>query len=101
MPTVKTSVCGNSGASVRKTQVLLAPKVLGLLNGNGKGRFRTRGRYSSATVRGTIWLTAERCDGTFTSVRVGALSVFDQAKKKTIILTARHSYLAKPPAKKP
>ena len=34
--------------------------------GSGKGKFRTRGRYSSATVRGTVWKTEDRCDGTLT-----------------------------------
>ena len=32
--------------------------VLGKLWGSGKGKFRTDGKYSSATVRGTIWLVA-------------------------------------------
>ena len=32
--------------------------------GSGHGRFRTRGRSSAATVRGTIWTVADRCDGT-------------------------------------
>jgi hypothetical protein len=36
------------------------------LFGNAHGRFRTRGRNSSATVRGTTWLTEDRCDGTAT-----------------------------------
>ena len=31
--------------------------MLGKLWGNGKGKFRTSGKYSAATVRGTIWLT--------------------------------------------
>ena len=29
--------------------------------GDGKGRFRTKGEYSSATVRGTKWLVEDRC----------------------------------------
>lgn len=37
----------------------------------GKGRFRTRGRYASAVVRGTRWLTADRCDGTLVQVAEG------------------------------
>jgi hypothetical protein len=32
--------------------------------GRGKGRFRTRGRNGSATVRGTTWLTEDDCAGT-------------------------------------
>jgi hypothetical protein len=34
------------------------------LFGRAHGRFRTRGRNSSATVRGTDWLTEDRCTGT-------------------------------------
>ena len=37
--------------------------------GDGRGRFRTRGRYGAATVRGTKWLTDDRCDGTFVARR--------------------------------
>jgi hypothetical protein len=36
----------------------------GRLFGSGKGRFRTRGRNSSATVRGTTWITEDTCQGT-------------------------------------
>jgi hypothetical protein len=36
------------------------------LFGQAHGAFRTRGRNSSATVRGTTWLTEDRCDGTVT-----------------------------------
>ena len=32
--------------------------------GSGKGNFRTAGRRGSATVRGTEWLTEDRCNGT-------------------------------------
>ena len=32
--------------------------MLGKLWGSGKGKFRTTGKYSAATVRGTIWLVA-------------------------------------------
>jgi len=45
--------------------------------GDGKGRFRTRGRWSAATVRGTRWLTEDRCDGTLTRVQRGEVEVED------------------------
>jgi hypothetical protein len=64
--------------------------------GRGKGAFRTEGRYSAATVRGTFWLTEERCSGTFIAVREGAVSVFDKVRRKTVRVTAGHGYLAKP-----
>jgi hypothetical protein len=36
------------------------------LFGRAHGRFRSRGRSSSATVKGTDWLTEDRCTGTVT-----------------------------------
>ena len=69
--------------------------VLGRLWGNGKGRFRTNGKYSSATVRGTIWLTTDRCDGTLTTVKRGTVSVRDRRRHKTVTVKAGHSYLAR------
>lgn len=47
--------------------------------GDGKGRFRTRGRYSAATVRGTKWLVEDQCDGTLTRVARGEVEVIDYA----------------------
>ena len=41
------------------------------------GRFRTHGRNSVATVRGTAWVTTETCAGTRTTVTQGAVSVRD------------------------
>ena len=64
--------------------------------GNGNGRFRTRGRYSSGAVRGTKWLTEDRCDGTLTVVRRGTVVVRDFSKEKGIILQAGGRYLARP-----
>ena len=51
--------------------------------GNGKGRFRTRGRYSAATVRGTKWLVEDRCDGTLTKVARGEVEVVDFSPEQT------------------
>ena len=69
--------------------------VLGKLWGNGKGKFRTNGKYSSATVRGTIWLTTDRCDGTLTTVKRGTVSVRDLRRHKTVTVKAGRSYLAR------
>ena len=69
--------------------------VLGSLWGSGKGKFRTNGKYSSATVRGTIWLTQDRCDGTLTKVKRGIVSVRDFKRRKTVSVKAGHSYLAR------
>jgi hypothetical protein len=69
--------------------------VLGKLWGSGKGKFRTNGKYSAATVRGTIWLVEDRCDGTLTKVARGVVSVRDIKRKKTVKVKAGHSYLAR------
>jgi hypothetical protein len=64
--------------------------------GNGKGNFQTKGRYAAATVRGTVWQVADRCDGTYVRVRQGIVSVQNFVTKKIVNVTAGHSYLAKP-----
>jgi CSLREA domain-containing protein len=63
--------------------------------GSGKGRFRTKGSYSSATVRGTKWLTEDRCTSTLTRVVKGKVSVRDFVKKKTVLVKRGKKYLAK------
>lgn len=64
------------------------------LRGSARGRYRTSGRYSSATVHGTDWTVADRCDGTLTSVRQGVVLVKDFRRHRTITVRAGHSYLA-------
>jgi hypothetical protein len=62
--------------------------------GNGKGRFTSKGRYSSATVRGTKWLVQDQCNGTLTVVKRGVVQVRDFRKHKTVNVRAGRSYLA-------
>ncbi len=64
--------------------------------GDGKGKFRTKGTYSAATVRGTNWLVQDSCDGTLTRVKQGVVAVRDNRLKKTVLLRAGSKYLAKP-----
>jgi hypothetical protein len=63
--------------------------------GDGSGAFRTRGQYSAATVRGTRWLTQDRCDSTLTRVAKGAVSVRDLLKRNTVIVRAGKHYTAR------
>jgi CSLREA domain-containing protein len=63
--------------------------------GDGKGRFRTKGKHSAATVVGTKWLVEDRCDGTLTKVVRGKVSVRDFKRRKTVIVKAGHQYFAK------
>jgi hypothetical protein len=75
----------------------LSSKTLQLLKVSGHGKFRTTGRFSSATVRGTIYTVADRCDGTLTHVIRDTVLVDDFARHKIILLHAGQSYLAKKP----
>ncbi len=75
-------------------------RILQTLHASGHGRFRTRGRYSAGTVRGTIWDTVDRCDGTLTIVRRGTVDVLDNRLHKTFHIHAHHSYLARAIAKR-
>lgn len=59
------------------------------------GRFRTVGRDSHAVVRGTVWATADRCDGTVTRVERGHVLVRDLLRKRKVLLSAGRSYLAR------
>ncbi|WP_037408824.1 Ig-like domain-containing protein [Candidatus Solirubrobacter pratensis] len=62
--------------------------------GDGTGSFRTRGQYSSATVRGTKWLVQDSCGKTLTRVARGVVSVQDFVRHKTILVRAPKSYTA-------
>jgi hypothetical protein len=60
------------------------------------GRFRTHGRNSHATVRGTRWRVSDRCDGTLTRVTSGSVVVRDTVRNKSVVVKAGGSYLARP-----
>ena len=77
------------------TASISSSRTLRKLWGSGKGKYTTKGSRGSATVRGTIWLTADRCDGTFFKVREGIVAVKDVSKKKKILLRKGKTYLAK------
>lgn len=70
-------------AAARTSATAAAKRKRRRLWGDGKGRFRTRGRYSAATVRGTKWLVEDRCDGTLTRVARGEVEVVDFAPEDT------------------
>ena len=89
-------VCGGSALSTLGTDARRKRPVRRLW-GNGKGRFSTKGRYSSATVRGTKWLVQDRCDGTITRVVRGVVLVRDFRARKNVRVRAGQTYLAKAP----
>ena len=79
----------------RKGAAAAQRRVIRRLRGNTRGRFRTRGSHSAATVRGTRWIVEDRCDGTLTRVLRGRVAVRDFRRKKTIVVRAGKSYLAR------
>jgi hypothetical protein len=87
--------CGASRSAASRPAAQAAAKKIRRLRGNAEGRYRTRGRNSSATVRGTIWDTIDRCDGTLTKVTRGRVAVRDFGLKRTVIVRAGRSYLAR------
>ena len=57
----------------------IAAKKKRRLWGNGKGKFRTKGGLSAATVVGTRWLVEDRCNGTLNEVAKGRVRVRQSA----------------------
>jgi hypothetical protein len=64
--------------------------VVRRLWGNGHGRFRTRGRYAAAVVRGTIWSVEDRCGSTVTKVLQGVVAVRDLVRGTVTNVHAGH-----------
>jgi hypothetical protein len=89
-------VCATLGKSATAAKHL-SSKVLGRITGSAHGRFTTRGQFSAATVRGTVWGVRNRCDGTLTRVTRGVVSVRDFHRRKTITVVTGQSYLARAP----
>jgi hypothetical protein len=94
---LKGSSFRSCAARAGRASAALSRRVIRRLRGNASGRYRTRGRYSAATVRGTIWDTIDRCDGTLTKVRRGTVVVRDFRKRRNITVRAGKSYLARAP----
>ena len=64
------------GARARAAAKRRSP-VVRRMWGNGKGRFRTRGQFAAATVRGTVWSVEDRCASTVVKVYEGVVGVRD------------------------
>ena len=63
--------------------------------GDGKGKFRTKGRYAAATVRGTKWLVQDGCRYTLVRVNQGSVVVRDEVKRKNIVVRKGKRYTAR------
>ena len=81
---------GEASAAARRRRSLF---------GSGRGRFRTRGRHGSATVRGTKWITEDRPNGTLFRVKEGEVVVRDFTVGRLVTVRAGQRYFA--PAVRP
>jgi hypothetical protein len=98
------AVCTGSGATGASGTTRLAgvasasskgKTVVRKLWGNAHGKFTTSGRAGAATVLGTIWLTEDRCDGTFFKAAKDSIAVVDFAHpNQKHHVTQGQSYLA-------
>jgi hypothetical protein len=72
---------------------------LGVLRASARGRFRTIGRYASATVHGhsAAWSVGDRCGGTLTRVTRGRVTVREQQANGRKLLRAGQAYLTPAP----
>ena len=86
---------GCRAARATGARAALSRRRIRRLRANARGRFRTSGRNSSATVRGTKWTVEDRCDGTLTAVQRGRVVVRDFRLRRTITVRAGKRYLAK------
>jgi hypothetical protein len=80
------NLCGTAGTSHLRKRTLI---------GAARGRFRTRGRNSEATVRDARWRVTDTCAGTLTVVQQGSVKVRDLVKHRTVKLGPGQSYLAR------
>jgi CSLREA domain-containing protein len=83
--------CGGGG----KANAAQRGKRKRRLWGDGKGKFRTKGKHSAATVVGTRWLVEDRCNGTLTRVTKGRVRVRDFRARRTVVVRAGKRYFAR------
>jgi CSLREA domain-containing protein len=93
--TVLTLVEKLSCAKKKQANAAAKKKRKRRLWGDGKGRFRTKGKRSAATVVGTKWLVQDTCTTTLTKVVRGKVRVRDFVKKKTVTVKAGKKYVAR------
>jgi hypothetical protein len=99
---VQLQLTGGTGGSSSHSYGLSRPgakskKPTRRLWGSGKGKFTTKGKYASATVRGTNWLVADYADHTLVTVKRGLVAVQNFATKKLTLVPAGHSVIVNAP----
>lgn len=72
--------------------------VVRQLWGDAHGDYTTKGRYGSAGVSGTIWLTQDRCDGTYVRVTKDSVIAIAYAHplRRHVITQGHHILLPAP-----
>ena len=82
------AACGKAGraASAAKNTVIRK------LWGSGKGKFQTKGRYAAAAIRGTTWLTTDRCNGTQVRVTQGKVTVTSLKTRRTHVVSKGQTF---------
>src|SRR3954468_4972157 len=78
---------GKGGSARRRT--------IRYLKTEANGKFNVIGRHSSGVERGTTWTTKDTCSTTTTSVKAGSVAVRDFARRKTVIVRAGRTYVAR------
>ncbi len=95
-PTYKSCTAHGARDASVTAHAAVSSRILQTLRARSSGRFRTRGRYATGTVRGTQWTTSDRCDGTLIAVQLHSVLVFDFIKQGLILVPQGGSYLAGP-----
>ena len=78
---------GKGGSARRRTIRYLKAKA--------SGKFNVIGRHSSGVERGTTWTVTDTCTTTVTKVTAGSVAVRDFAKRKTVLVRAGRTYVAR------
>ena len=86
------------GAHAAKSSSKKSKTVVRKLWGNAHGNYTTKGRYGSASVSGTIWLTEDTCAGTyFFALKDNIIVVsFKHPHKKHNIRQGHHFFIPAP-----
>ena len=87
--------CNTARSSIVADAKRRKRRIRRLWGDDSSGLYSTYGLNSVATVRGTRWLTVDRCDGTLTRVTKGAVEVRNRRTGKTKLVKAGKSHLVR------
>ena len=85
---VETRLVGGDLSKCRTPGRSGARRPVRKLFGDGKGDFRTSGRFGAATVRGTVWVVRDFCEGTQIGVRRGKVDATNLATNDVVVLAS-------------